>query len=557
MIVQCEACQTRFRLADEKVKAGGTKVRCSKCKEIFTVTFPEPEPQAPAEAVDFGSFNMEPVTEDTSGETPTTESDQTEAPEPQEQATPQTSASDDAAELPGQPEGSDIDFSALEADMGGDGTAGEELAENFSVADTSQLINDDTEESPEPPSSDSSIEAESQEEPVTEEQTEFAADVEETEESAEFDFNESPEPELETTEHAGADDTTSGPTEPSEFSFDSDEESGDDTSFSFDETEEETTSEATEEDEPAGEFSFDEENPFAKESDSQWSDETTDDTSFDFEEPQFDKEDDPAGSPASSTEGEGLQFGEIDFAGEDNESEAPAFQIDDDFSKATMEQKDEPEPFSPSPQQSAPVSQRDHDDDEPLPVPPAPKKSSLSRILVLLILLLVVLAGAAGFMFMQEGSLNLNAVTQYLPFLQEYIGETTDSSLEGRIGINIDGSSYVNGRAGQMLVIQGETVNNHPSAVSIITVKGVLLDAHGKALLQQTVFCGNKLDDAALKSKPFTAIEEAMNNQFGAATSNMNVASGASVPFTIVFRNLPDGIANINVEVVSADPGAS
>ena len=42
MIIQCQACQTRFRLADEKVKPGGTRVRCSKCKEIFTVMPSEP-----------------------------------------------------------------------------------------------------------------------------------------------------------------------------------------------------------------------------------------------------------------------------------------------------------------------------------------------------------------------------------------------------------------------------------------------------------------------------------------------------------------------------------
>ena len=66
MIVQCQACQTRFRLADEKIKPGGTKVRCSKCKEIFSVTPPEPE--AVEEGVDFGAFNMEAVSDETPDE---------------------------------------------------------------------------------------------------------------------------------------------------------------------------------------------------------------------------------------------------------------------------------------------------------------------------------------------------------------------------------------------------------------------------------------------------------------------------------------------------------
>jgi predicted Zn finger-like uncharacterized protein len=568
MIVQCEACQTRFRLADEKIKPGGTKVRCSKCKEVFTVTLPEPEPVE--EAVDFGSFNMEAVSETTSNETASTsESPQADPQEFEEQPTP--AAEPDS--VPEQTEGRDLDFSSLESEMGNNAGTGEELADTFSFADTSQPVEED------------SSEEESQEEPVEEQQTDFDAAFEETTGSAEpdefgaafeetqepaesggFDFSDDSGPDVETTEDAGTEDST----EPSDFSFDDDEEKaeeqdepsefsfgdeGDDTAFSFDDAEEETAPDTTEEAGAPGEFSFDEENPFDEEATSEWSDETSgDDTSFDFDEPQFDTDDTQEESPASSPEDGGLQFGEIDFAGDD-EGEAPGFQTDDDFSSASMAQKEESEPFSPSPQ-STPSPERGYDDDEPLPAPPPPKKSSLSRILVLLVLLLVILGGAAGFLFMQEGALNLNVVTKYLPFLQEYIGEAPASSPGDRIGINIEGSSYVNGQAGQMLIIQGAAVNNHPATRSAITVKGVLLDDKGQTLLQQTVFCGNKLEDSALETMPFAAIEEAMNNQFGDSLSNMNIAAGATIPFTIVFRNLPDGIANINVEVVDSKPGS-
>ena len=37
MIVQCDQCNAKFRLEDTKVKDGGAKVRCSKCKHIFVV----------------------------------------------------------------------------------------------------------------------------------------------------------------------------------------------------------------------------------------------------------------------------------------------------------------------------------------------------------------------------------------------------------------------------------------------------------------------------------------------------------------------------------------
>jgi len=40
MKIECQACSTRFKLDDELVKTDGTKVRCSKCKEVITV-FPK------------------------------------------------------------------------------------------------------------------------------------------------------------------------------------------------------------------------------------------------------------------------------------------------------------------------------------------------------------------------------------------------------------------------------------------------------------------------------------------------------------------------------------
>lgn len=38
MIVKCDACQTRFRIPDEKVTDKGVKVRCTKCQNTFRVT---------------------------------------------------------------------------------------------------------------------------------------------------------------------------------------------------------------------------------------------------------------------------------------------------------------------------------------------------------------------------------------------------------------------------------------------------------------------------------------------------------------------------------------
>jgi serine/threonine-protein kinase len=44
MIVKCEKCQVAFNLNDSLIKPEGSKLRCSKCKHIFTVYPPSPEP---------------------------------------------------------------------------------------------------------------------------------------------------------------------------------------------------------------------------------------------------------------------------------------------------------------------------------------------------------------------------------------------------------------------------------------------------------------------------------------------------------------------------------
>ncbi len=49
MIIKCDKCNTSFKLPDEKIKPEGTKVRCSKCKNVFSVYPIKPATQPVAE----------------------------------------------------------------------------------------------------------------------------------------------------------------------------------------------------------------------------------------------------------------------------------------------------------------------------------------------------------------------------------------------------------------------------------------------------------------------------------------------------------------------------
>ncbi|WP_319541247.1 DUF3426 domain-containing protein [uncultured Pseudodesulfovibrio sp.] len=51
MIVTCPNCETRYNLPDEKIPAGGAKVKCSKCAQVFKAEHPPVTPEEEVEAL--------------------------------------------------------------------------------------------------------------------------------------------------------------------------------------------------------------------------------------------------------------------------------------------------------------------------------------------------------------------------------------------------------------------------------------------------------------------------------------------------------------------------
>src|SRR6185369_17745778 len=60
MIIQCEKCQTKFRLDDSRVTDKGVKVRCTRCKHVFTVKKAEPETESFEPGGAFAGFSSHP-----------------------------------------------------------------------------------------------------------------------------------------------------------------------------------------------------------------------------------------------------------------------------------------------------------------------------------------------------------------------------------------------------------------------------------------------------------------------------------------------------------------
>ncbi len=129
---------------------------------------------------------------------------------------------------------------------------------------------------------------------------------------------------------------------------------------------------------------------------------------------------------------------------------------------------------------------------------------------------------------------------------------------EGKIAIqNLNAYFLPRSSAGELLVINGEAVNNFKKSRASLQVKAMLF-AQGSStpVLTKLVFAGNQLTPEQLATMPADKIEAAMNNQFGDSLSNLEVQQGKAIPFTVVIINPPPAARDYGVEPVGSTVAA-
>ncbi len=252
--------------------------------------------------------------------------------------------------------------------------------------------------------------------------------------------------------------------------------------------------------------------------------------------------------PADKTfEEEGLQESDREPAGENAAiDEEPMFSFEETQAAATGDDLlDEAAPIEDKPK-SETVEDTAEEQIEPSPQ----RKSPVASLMIFFLVVLIILTAVTGYLFWKQGP------QAFERMLLELTGSKSEPVASvGRIELNDYTASFLqNGQAGELFVIHGRARNLYEEPRSTIQIKGVIFNEAGKPVMQQTVFGGNALTEEQLTTLPYSKIEESMTNQFGDHLSNLNVAPSDSIPFTIVFRNLPEGVAEFTVEVVDSRP---
>lgn len=520
MVIECSSCHARFKLADDKIKASGTKVRCTKCREVFTV-FPESHPPLAPPVI--AADSVQPVVP---------------------VATPQKEVAADAlfsgTDIPSgaaesSPPATAVDVPATEEDEWHQEAASDHFSNEFpDDAGASDL---------------DAISFDNIEAPV------FSVA---NEKDSKFEFS---------------DDTA--------FSFkDLSLESGTEQSYKITES----AAEQSGPDENASDFEADYFSPApaipASEDLSQFNPVASDsDFTFSGADNLADLSwDEPDAKPVAATSPE--QIHDTGSTSQDTDFDFSSFSFDDvDASVSSDENKSDESvsrnevttehsmqtetEYTPVEDRllsidapSAPVA-RDRQESTTRPTRPirprVRKKKKGSSRLALKIIIVILLAIATTY-----GVMNRDPIQKtYKNIVNSFIENQTRVETTGRIDlVKLSGSYVLNSREGDLFVIRGEAVNAFKGLRSSVLVRGTIFGDDGKVLQSQSAYCGNPLKDGSLKNLSFKEIRDVMSNELGENLANLNIATGKSVPFTIVFNNAPKNIKEFTVEVLESKPGA-
>jgi predicted Zn finger-like uncharacterized protein len=249
---------------------------------------------------------------------------------------------------------------------------------------------------------------------------------------------------------------------------------------------------------------------------------------------------------------------------DDFEPEETAFdgldEFDDpDFNETDMEDADSPDTSShepPPPRRPAraslihPLDPEDErmDSEEP----PAKKRAGLG--LPVLVLLFVFLLAGGGYIAATFLGYKIPFLPEIqIPFIEQYLPEKKPDTVAYPDPIpdqkSVTGRFLTNDNAGELFIITGKIENPAQIPYRHIQVKGTLFQKEKQAATSQMAFCGNIIPEEILKTGRIEDLIAQLKIPEGTADINEKIMPGQTIPFMLVFADLPGNLENFTVEV--------
>lgn len=162
---------------------------------------------------------------------------------------------------------------------------------------------------------------------------------------------------------------------------------------------------------------------------------------------------------------------------------------------------------------------------------PFPRAKTRTTSPLLVVLLILALLAGAGYGLVKYAGIQI-------PYVSEWLGAKTGGAVVP-VESTLKGYFVTNAKAGNLYVVEGQVRNDFASPRSSIRVTGKVFADGKKFQRSASAYCGNVMTPEELQRLDLAEISQRMNNRSGANNSNLRVAPGQSIPFAVVFANLP------------------
>jgi pilus assembly protein FimV len=187
------------------------------------------------------------------------------------------------------------------------------------------------------------------------------------------------------------------------------------------------------------------------------------------------------------------------------------------------------------------------------------KKQSGGMMRALFVLVLLAAVGAGAIFAAQYLGIDIPYLDKVkgvkIPYVSDLLGPKVEDAGNLKIAINekdVNGRFVTNEKLGALYVVSGKVKNDYDDPRSSIRITGKIYSKGRKLELEKTVYAGNVLSDDVLSAIDQAGIDQKLQNRFGQERKNVDVKKGATVPFMIVFSNLPKDPDEYTVEVADS-----
>ena len=187
----------------------------------------------------------------------------------------------------------------------------------------------------------------------------------------------------------------------------------------------------------------------------------------------------------------------------------------------------------------------DEVEEEIAPIKKKKKKRSGKGLLFLLIL---VLLGGAGYLFYAVSYMGIE-----IPYLSDYLNPKPKdpTGVLNLATLDINSKFIENEKSGRLFVVTGKVRNGKDTARRLIRLQGKLFTA-GKVLAKtEFTYAGVSLKDQEISQQTIAEIKKSINNPSGPAAT-VKALPGQTIPFMLVFSDLPEGLDEFAIEVISS-----